>query len=129
MRAAGMNFTGSVWTGNGKNDKQRSYTVRVLENKIERAVVRYALHKYGVESLKMTPQGSRGYPDRIFLFPQWPLWLEFKRLGEEPKKLQYKRIEQLEELSYEVYWTNDEKDGKYLIDYYAKLTQVKPRRS
>lgn len=56
----------------------------------------------GVRSIKLTPQGQRGWNDRLFWVPGGrPLLVEFKREGEEPRKLQTHRHETLRDLGYE----------------------------
>jgi hypothetical protein len=74
----------------------------VLEKTIENAVTRKAL-ELGVVSVKFTPAGQRGYPDRLFFIPGGrPLFIEFKRPGEKLDPLQQHRINLLKELGYEV---------------------------
>src|SRR5690606_26564047 len=76
--------------------------MRVLETDIEEWVVTEA-ERLGVPSLKLNLRGNRGWPDRIFLIPGGrPLFIEFKRPGEEPRKLQQQRHRILRKLGYEV---------------------------
>jgi len=86
------------------------------ETAIETNVATYALERYRVASIKVNVMGNAGYPDRIFLFPKHAAWLEFKRAGEEPSKLQYARIAELEALGYVVGWVDNEADGRAFID-------------
>ena len=52
--------------------------------------------KNGVLYIKFTPFGSKGWPDTIIVFPGgFHLWLELKRLGKTPRKLQTYRMSQL----------------------------------
>ena len=76
------------------------------ERAIEDATTRWALEFYGIKSLKFTPAGQTGWPDRIFLLPITPLWIEFKRLGEEPTKLQYYNLDYLRSIGYSAIWTD-----------------------
>jgi hypothetical protein len=51
--------------------------------------------------MKLTPQGQRGWNDRLFLLPLRPLLIEFKSPGERPRKLQADRHEVLKGLHYD----------------------------
>lgn len=75
---------------------------KVLERHIEKPTVAYAKKKYNVDGVKMNILGRASMPDRLFLFPDRPRWIEFKRPGEEPTPLQADKIAQLRELGYEV---------------------------
>ena len=35
--------------------------------------------EFGVNSVKINILGNRGYPDRLFLLPLRPAWIEFKQ--------------------------------------------------
>jgi len=73
------------------------------ESALERAVARDAHTGYGVESLKFTPLGETGIPDRWFLIPGGrPFLIEFKAPGEEPKPKQDYWIAKLRRLGYDV---------------------------
>lgn len=65
---------------------------------IEQKVCSEAL-KLGVESVKW---GDSGWPDRIFLTPGKPFFIEFKRPGGEPEPRQAFRIKTLKKLRYDV---------------------------
>ena len=60
-----------------------------------------------VHSIKLNLQGNRGWPDRMFLLPGKPVFIEFKRRGEHPSDLQLYRIKQLTALGYDALWTSD----------------------
>jgi len=50
----------------------------------------------GVLYIKFSPMGSRGWPDRICIFPGgFHVWVELKRKGKLPRKLQLHRAGQL----------------------------------
>ncbi len=53
--------------------------------------------KHRVLSIKFTPMGERGWPDRLFIFPNggFHVWIEFKRKGKIPSKLQLYRMSNL----------------------------------
>ena len=73
------------------------------ESSIERWVCRKARLQFGVLNVKVTPVGSTGWPDRLFLIPGGrALFIEFKKLGEEPEKIQLHRHDELRALGYEV---------------------------
>ena len=56
-----------------------------LESSIERSVVQRAASRLGVMLLKVTPDSSTGWPDRLAVLPGGRvIWLEFKRPGEKP---------------------------------------------
>jgi len=74
----------------------------VTELPIETWVVREALTRFGVDSLKLNLQGNRGWPDRLFLLPERPFLVEFKRPGNEPDPLQAERLATLKILHYDV---------------------------
>ena len=58
--------------------------------------------------IKFSPFGSRGWPDTILVFPGgFTLWVEFKRPGKKPRKLQYHRIAQLRAQGALAEWFND----------------------
>src|SRR5690606_35937510 len=58
---------------------------RILERDVERPVAHRALQELGVFSIKIAAAQETGYPDRLFLIPGGrPLFIEFKRPGEEP---------------------------------------------
>ena len=55
------------------------------ETAIERCACGRALRELGVRSLKLNITGNTGWPDRLFFIPGGrPLFIEFKRPGEEP---------------------------------------------
>ena len=75
-----------------------------LENDIEQDFVK-RLKSSGIncECFKFAPPGITGYPDRLIVLPFGQvLWIEFKRPGEEPRKLQDHRIERLNKLGHKV---------------------------
>jgi hypothetical protein len=97
-----------------------------LESKEEQVVVDYMKDLYGVESLKLSLQGNRGWPDREFLLPLRPAWLEMKRKGEKPRKLQYYRMAHLKKLGYDVLWTDDKNEAIIWLEelYTARLSEA-----
>lgn len=85
--------------------------MRVLETDIEEWVVKEA-EALGIPSLKLNLKGNRGWPDRIFLIAGGrPLFIEFKRPGEEPRKLQQQRHRILRKLGYEIQVHEDRQEA------------------
>jgi len=91
------------------------------ESAIEQNIVSYSLERYRVGSIKLNVMSNAGYPDRLFLFPRRPTWLEIKKPGEEPTPLQYTRLQELEQLGYTAAWVDNEADGRAFVDRCATL--------
>jgi hypothetical protein len=82
-----------------------------LEIEEEKAVI-LAAKEMGIASLKFTPTGQRGWPDRIFFIPGGkPAFLEFKRPGEKLRKLQAYRMAQLRSWGYTAKWYDNRYDA------------------
>jgi len=79
-----------------------------------RARVVSAARALGVISLRIDYDG---WPDRLFLTPGRPVWLEFKRGGEGPRPLQAHRLAQLRALGYDAAWTDDFDDAMARIKH------------
>lgn len=70
---------------------------------IETKVTNWA-KKHGIPSIKLELGHDAGWPDRMFLIPGGrPVFIEFKRKGEKPRKLQEHRHKTLRGLGYYVY--------------------------
>lgn len=69
-----------------------------VEAYIEQRVSSLALAELGVDSVKM---GQDGWPDRVFLIPWLPLFIEFKRPG---AGLMPRQVERLQYLRSTGYW-------------------------
>ena len=81
--------------------------MKILRRELEaplRARVTRDARALGVLSLRIDYDG---WPDRVFLTPRQPVWLEFKRGGDGPRELQAHRLRQLRELGYNASWTDD----------------------
>lgn len=90
----------------------------------------YAWQTYGVQGVKMNLQGRVSEPDRLFLFHGGHgRYIEFKRLGKEPTKLQQHRAVQLTKWGYSVEVCDNQELAKLLIDIYAKETSTPTLRS
>ena len=67
----------------------------MLESQIERYFCK-EIKKLGGWALKFTPSGTRGWPDRLVLFPGGrAVFAELKAPGEKPSPLQRKRAREL----------------------------------
>lgn len=89
----------------------------MLEKEIEASVVSYA-RKSGVLAYKFSSPAQRGVPDRIFVFNDRVLFVEFKRTGQKPTKLQYHQMKLLQEQGqHHVYveWCDNVHSGKHMI--------------
>lgn len=71
------------------------------EATVENKVVKDA-KAIGVLSIKMKLSLDAGWPDRLFLTPLRPFWIEFKLPGEPPRPLQDYKIGILRGLGYDV---------------------------
>jgi len=67
----------------------------MLEKTIERAVCTWA-NTHGILAIKFTPDGSTGWPDRIFLYKGKVLFIEFKAPGKAERPAQAHRRQQLQ---------------------------------
>ena len=75
----------------------------MLESKIERDACRKIYQMFGITNVKFTPTKSTGYPDRILWVPGGkPLFIEFKRPGEDLKPKQKYIAKELRKLGYNV---------------------------
>jgi hypothetical protein len=72
----------------------------ILESKIERRAVARIKTELGVTGLKLNTAGNTGWPDRIFLTPNKPVFIEFKRPGGKTSARQSAIIEYLKKLGY-----------------------------
>ena len=90
----------------------------MLEADIEQAAVDWATAR-GWESIKFTPRGNRGWPDRIFIsLCGLHVWIEFKKPGETPRKLQAYRIKQLRKRAVNAHWTDSLNEAKEILTFY-----------
>lgn len=85
----------------------------MLETDIEQRACARALKELGVRSLKLNVVGQTGWPDRMFFVPGGrPLFIEFKRPGEEPGPKQQHIHALLRHIKYEVQ-VHDTVDGAF----------------
>ena len=96
-----------------------------LESEIESAVVKYAKNS-GWRVFKLNLMGNRGWPDRLFI-RNGPLFLfiEFKRPGIKPTKLQDFRLDQLRAMGVVAIWSSSKEECYEFLDTAAE-TPVGP---
>ncbi len=88
---------------------------KILESQVEAGLVRYA-KKHGIYTRKFTSPSQRGVPDRIFAYNGRVLFLEIKRKGEKPTKLQKYELEQLQEAGIAASWVDNVESGIDMIN-------------
>lgn len=89
-----------------------------LETDIEQAIVDWATAR-GWETIKLNLQGNRGWPDRLFISTVGThVWLEVKRPGEEPRKLQKYRIKQLRKRAVAAHWTDNLEEAQEILTFW-----------
>lgn len=73
----------------------------------------------------MSPVGQRGWPDHVFINVYGHhLYIEFKKLGEKPSKLQNHRLGQLRERGVEAHWTDNYEQARDLLDANVDTTRL-----
>jgi hypothetical protein len=90
-----------------------------VERKGEQKVVDYAVAK-GCLILKLNVFGRRGWPDRLFIYKGKVFFVEFKRVGEEPSKLQQEIHARIRQHGVTVYNVDKWADG---IDIVGSITK------
>jgi Holliday junction resolvase len=93
---------------------------KVLESQVEAGLVRYA-KKHGIYTRKFVSPSQRGVPDRIFVHGGLVLFLEIKRPGEEPTKLQLHELSLLESVGATATWVDTVTKGKAVLDAVFRL--------
>ena len=90
-----------------------------MEKDIERAVSDYA-EKHGLMQRKYKTPGRRNAPDRIYLgLGALVFFIEFKDTGKEPRAGQVREAGKLRALGFDVYFVDNVKKGKVIIDSYT----------
>lgn len=88
----------------------------VLEKDIEGKASEYA-ESIGYLPLKINVVGERGWPDHVFINRNGHhVWIEFKKLGKKPSKLQYHRLKQLTEQGADATWADKLAEAKSILD-------------
>lgn len=97
----------------------------ILESSVEHQAVVYSLQLGWPISFKLSPVKSNGFPDRIFINKHgFHLYIEFKKPGETPGKLQLYRINELRACKVAAYWTNQVRQAKELLDVYVDTKRL-----
>lgn len=86
----------------------------MLERDLENKLVVYA-KSHGVYTRKFVSPAQRGVPDRVFLAKGRVLFLEVKRPGEEPTKLQLHEMATIRKHGGRAEWTDNLVDGMLFI--------------
>ena len=92
----------------------------MLEKQVEAKVFAWA-KKNGVKTYKLGGTNNRGKPDRIFMANGETLFMELKRPGKEPTKLQWKEIMELRALGIHADWADTPGSAIELIKEYLIL--------
>jgi hypothetical protein len=88
----------------------------VLEKDVEGKAGDHA-EDIGYISLKINVVAQRGWPDHLYVNRHGHhVWIEFKKPGEKPSKLQYYRLKQLVQQGAEAHWTDNYDEAKRILD-------------
>ena len=88
----------------------------MLEKEIEEKLVEKVRGLNGL-CLKFTSPSLTGVPDRMILLPKGKIgFVEVKRKGQRPKKIQRLRIKQLKELGFLVFVLDDREKIEEILD-------------
>lgn len=88
---------------------------KLSEKKIENNSKKWA-RNHGWHVRKWASPGNTGVPDDIFVKGSRVVFIEFKRVGNEPTDLQCDEAEQLLNHGAEVYWTDTERGTKQILE-------------
>lgn len=84
------------------------------ETKIEAAIIAFAeLHRWW--TCKFVAPGLRGVPDRIFIRDGVVIFIEVKKVNEEPTVQQHKRHREMRAAGVAVYWFDNLNDAKKVL--------------
>ena len=89
----------------------------LLERDLEKAVVKLC-GDLGFITYKFSSPSQRGVPDRIIIGPGGVLFLELKRFGEWPTKLQQYHIDRINAVGGKADWADN------IIDVRVKILEV-----
>lgn len=88
---------------------------KTLESNVEARLVKYAKSK-GILTYKFSSPSNRGVPDRVFIYRGAILFLELKRPGCKPTKLQLHHLKQIRDQSVPATWCDNYDTGVKLLD-------------
>jgi len=97
------------------------WAVSTLESKTESDAVDYAV-SLGCLTLKLNVLGRKGWPDRLFVYRGSLIFIEFKRQGETPRKLQEYVHEKIRAHGFKTYVIDNLVEAKIIL---YKLVQGK----
>jgi hypothetical protein len=84
---------------------------------------------HGIIPIKLNLQGNRGWPDRLYIYPEgFTLWVEYKRKGKEAEPLQKYRITQLRKKGHHAFVVDSSADAVTLLEaasVYVSSSQVR----
>ena len=78
----------------------------MTEAQLERKVVEFC-REYKLLTYKFSSPAHRGVPDRIILYRGRALFLELKRPGKKPTKLQERELEELRAAGCAAHWSDN----------------------
>ena len=85
------------------------------EGKIQTSIVRYGKSQ-GFWVLRFEVMSMAGFPDLLLLGHGRIAFIEVKRPGKKPTKLQFKRLDQISEHDIPAIWCDNINDAKEFID-------------
>lgn len=88
------------------------------EHYIEDKTTKYA-ESLGWLSYKFSAPSRRGVPDRLFIKLGTTIFIEFKKPGEKPRKLQEAIIRKIREQGVPVYVVDSIERGEEIFNHYA----------
>jgi hypothetical protein len=94
-----------------------------LESVVEKKVSGWAVEQ-GILTFKFTPQGQRGWPDRMFIYEGRCAFVEFKAEGEPLRPLQAHRIQLLNDASIPTIWTSRYEESIEFLCRHLHLTSI-----
>ena len=90
----------------------------ISESYVERKVCEYAVFRLCV-NFKFSSSSRKGVPDRIFLYKGSVMFIEFKRAGKKPTKLQEYTHCVIRNQGIDVHVIDDVLNGKTCIDEFV----------
>lgn len=91
-----------------------------LENRVEKALVS-AVKSIGGKCIKMIPTYEAGIPDRLVLYKGRTIFVELKKEGQNPRKLQMLYMKELNDIGFETQVIDSVDEVKKFIIYLGDL--------
>lgn len=85
------------------------------EVKVEKAIRELAI-RLGWLCWKFVSPGLKGVPDRFFAKAGRVVFIEVKRVGEEPTEQQNLRANELRDAGIECYWVDNVRDARVILE-------------